>query len=233
MIAFLGDIHGSFDALYLFEELLRSVLGDELEEIVVLGDVGIWPETIIHIPDFKSRISFIRGNHESYPLLEEWDKLDLPLHYWKDGETRNLYNYRFTALGGAYSIDRHHRKLNGTDCAAWYREEIPNREMAEKVGTEDATDVLLTHALPPELAKRVFSRIKINSDENGELSPILYGTIPFIFCGHYHIYRDTRVQISEDYSLNIIALPSWAPMTGRQFILLDEDGFYVVDPDKS
>ncbi len=232
MIAFLGDIHGSFGALYLFEQLLLKMLGDKLEEIVVLGDMGIWPESITNIPDFKSKISFIRGNHESYHLLAKWDTLDLPFHYWRDGETRKLYKYRFTALGGAYSIDRNLRVLNGTNCAAWFKEEVPDQGIATRIGKENKTDVLLMHGLPPELVTRVFPHIRLSGGENKELSPILRGTIPYIFCGHYHIFRDAHVQLGNDYSVNVVALPSWAPMTGKQFILLDEEGFYVVDPDK-
>ncbi len=78
MIYVTGDLHGDFTPLLKFSKSINGKALTKKDYVIVLGDFGLWPETLTQIKELSQRLNFtllfIEGNHEHYPTLESFPK---------------------------------------------------------------------------------------------------------------------------------------------------------------
>mgnify|MGYP003307100037 CR=1 FL=1 len=81
MIYITGDLHGNFTPLLKFSKSIKGKALTKKDYVIVLGDFGLWPETLTQIKELGQRLNFtllfIEGNHEHYPTLESFPKKHL------------------------------------------------------------------------------------------------------------------------------------------------------------
>lgn len=153
-----GDTHGNIENIGL---LVEYAIANDCQKILVTGDFGIFPHvewgkkflddmTRIyqksHIP-----IHFVKGNHDNHEYLDalQGDSLDIKqvvegVYFHPTLCTWMWGDYKFGAVGGAYSVDRAWRVV-GRDW--WPNEQIRASEVnrAEIMGK---VDVLVSHDCP-------------------------------------------------------------------------------------
>ena len=110
MVYVTGDLHGDFTPLFNFSE---SNIGKTLTKkdfVIVLGDFGVWPETISIIKELNEKLNFtllfLDGNHEHFPLLESFPKERL-----FGGEVHNIFGIYHLCRGEIYSIPSETEKI--------------------------------------------------------------------------------------------------------------------------
>lgn len=153
-----GDWHGSVSQLaYIYDTAAQ----EQADVIVHMGDFGYWE----HMPGgaefldacqqfadaFSIELWWIDGNHENFDWLYDYplDKhgrrpvrpnvIHLPRgHVWEwDG-------VKFMAFGGAFSIDRRHRKLG----LSYWEQEMPTWDEVEYAQKQGQVDIMFTHDVP-------------------------------------------------------------------------------------
>ena len=170
MIYITGDIHGNkrrlFEIKY-FCEQNHTTLDDYL---IVLGDVGInyckdIRDNILKNIMMESPITFIciRGNHELRPtdvstykekemfggIVYQEDEYP-NIVFLKDGGEYEINGRKFLAIGGAYSVDKDYRLLNGWN---WFSNEqlsLDERNEISKKVNGKKYNYVLTHTCPFE-----------------------------------------------------------------------------------
>lgn len=162
-----GDTHGDLDFL---ENFCYDNKTDLQDYLIILGDVGINYFLNKKEEKIKKRISnlpitliCIHGNHEerpanisSYILVA---KPELNCNCWIEPEHPNILfpmdglmsinNISFLVLGGAYSIDKEYRLINGWH---WFADEqMPENERNRILYLTDQVnnfDYILSHTAP-------------------------------------------------------------------------------------
>ena len=131
MVYLFGDIHGDTDELLYYLRQPSIGPGDTL---ILLGDVGL-NYRLHHHKDELSKAQLeqtgiyflcVHGNHERRPAtistyhLTEWcggkayiEDAYPHLFFAKDGEVFNLEGRKAIVLGGAYSVDKPYRLMQG------------------------------------------------------------------------------------------------------------------------
>jgi hypothetical protein len=138
--------------------------------LIILGDFGLfWSHDLTDeelywinwLLNKKCQVAFIDGNHErhplinSFPVIDKWDgyvhdcytnKTGKSLYHLIRGEVYTFDKYTSFVMGGAYSIDKLHRK----EGISWWPEEIANnsewRNADIKLNEHDnQVDYILTH----------------------------------------------------------------------------------------
>jgi len=161
-----GDTHGDFRLIAAFCDTVHSTKEDVL---IILGDAGINYQGGEKDRQLKRLLTelpitlfCIHGNHEQRPETRGyaetawrggtvyWEPEFENLLFAKDGEIYDLDGRRYIAIGGAYSVDKPLRLLNGW---GWWPDEQPSREIRERVEARlDAEgwhiDVVLSHTCP-------------------------------------------------------------------------------------
>ena len=168
-----GDTHGDFGRVYYYSNKLEFT---EDDMIIILGDAGVnyygGKKDIKKKEELKlikCKIFCIHGNHEKRPETidtyktkefcggEVFYEEEYPnILFAKDGEIYEFIGLKTLVVGGAYSIDKHYRLLNGWN---WFEDEQPSEEtkkQVEKVLEENdwKVDVILTHTCPLSLEPR-------------------------------------------------------------------------------
>ena len=162
-----GDTHREFEKVYELCENNDTTVDDVL---IILGDAGINYNGFVYdsiqkkmLESFPITIFAIHGNHEQRPELlpnikEEFDPYtqgfvyyeeEYPnIKYFKDGGEYNINGKQVLVIGGAYSIDKGHRLLNGWQ---WFPEEQLNEReraaIAEKAQGKKY-DAVFSHTCP-------------------------------------------------------------------------------------
>ena len=165
-----GDVHGNEFAR--FHPIQTQVPSFEHWAVIILGDAGF--NYFLNEKDQKAKdyVSYhfpslvfycVRGNHEQRPELlpnmkEEFDPYvqgfvyyeeEYPnIKYFKDGGEYNINGKQVLVIGGAYSIDKDYRLLNGWQ---WFSEEQLNeRERAAiaKKAQGKKYDAVFSHTCP-------------------------------------------------------------------------------------
>lgn len=81
MIYVTGDLHGEFSDLINFSNSIKGKALNKQDYVIVLGDFGLWPETVNQIKKLSEILNFtllfLEGNHEDYRLLESFPKKTL------------------------------------------------------------------------------------------------------------------------------------------------------------
>ena len=210
MIIITGDTHGNF--LRVHEYVKRFNLKED-DIIIILGDAGFnyygkKDEKLKKlINELNVKIFSIHGNHEKRPESIETYKLtdfcggkvyvevEFPnLLFAKDGEIYDFNGLKTIAIGGAYSIDKHYRLLNGWN---WFEDEQPSEEIKQYVESQLEknnwdVDVVLTHTCPLSMEPREWflsfvdqSTVDKSTEEWLEKikNKLQY---KYWFCGHFH-----------------------------------------------
>lgn len=167
LIYITGDVHGYFGRVRRFARLHET--RDE-DVLIVLGDAGInfWGDK----SDLKLKrqlrrmhltLLCIHGNHEMRPETietyheREWrggtvyvEDAYPSILFAKDGSIFDLDGRQTLAIGGAYSVDKQWRLMDGRH---WFADEQPSAQIKERVERSlDAcgwkVDTVLSHTCP-------------------------------------------------------------------------------------
>lgn len=167
MVYITGDTHGKFERIQQFCESLHTTKDDIL---IILGDAGINYYENGSDRKLKKKLEklsitllCIHGNHEQRPENIDTYKEYLwrggviymeekypSILFAKDGETYDFDGENVLALGGAYSVDKYYRLINGLK---WFADEQPSPEIKHRVSEKLCdlnweVDVVLSHTCP-------------------------------------------------------------------------------------
>lgn len=206
-----GDFHGDFSTLNDFCIKYNTTIDDVL---VCLGDVGINYYPYLRSRKLKHKIAkkpitlfCVHGNHEARPAhytgyvrVERfggygWIDPEFPNQFFADDGEFNINGKRILVLGGAYSVDKFYRLMNGWE---WFPDEQMPFETQERLLKEcegQHYDFVFSHTCPLEF--QPFDKMIPGLDQNTVdktmerfLSMIekviTYGEW---HCGHWHINR--------------------------------------------
>ena len=162
-----GDTHGDFTRIERFCERFHPTRDDVM---IILGDAGFNyyggkrdQRVKQRMAEMPITIFSIHGNHEMRPgkipsyHLQQWhggmvfvEDAYPSLLFAVDGEVFDMGGLQTIAIGGAYSVDKYYRLMNGWN---WWPDEQPTPEM--KKGIEKCldyqhwkVDVVLSHTVP-------------------------------------------------------------------------------------
>ena len=162
-----GDTHGDFTRIERFCERFHPTRDDVM---IILGDAGFnyyggkrGQRIKQRMAEMPITIFSIHGNHEMRPgkipsyKLQQWhggmvftEDAYPSLLFAVDGEVFDMGGLQTIAIGGAYSVDKYYRLMNGWN---WWPDEQPTPEM--KKGIEKCldyqhwkVDVVLSHTVP-------------------------------------------------------------------------------------
>ena len=162
-----GDTHGDFSRIERFCERFHPTRDDVM---IILGDAGFNyyggkrdQRVKQRMAEMPITIFSIHGNHEMRPgkipsyHLQQWhggmvfvEDAYPSLLFAVDGEVFDMGGLQTIAIGGAYSVDKYYRLMNGWN---WWPDEQPTPEM--KKGIEKCldyqhwkVDVVLSHTVP-------------------------------------------------------------------------------------
>lgn len=162
-----GDTHGDFTRIERFCERFHPTRDDVM---IILGDAGFNyyggkrdQRVKQRMAEMPFTIFSIHGNHEMRPgkipsyHLQQWhggmvfvEDAYPSLLFAVDGEVFDMGGLQTIAIGGAYSVDKYYRLMNGWN---WWPDEQPTPEM--KKGIEKCldyqhwkVDVVLSHTVP-------------------------------------------------------------------------------------
>lgn len=162
-----GDTHGDFTRIERFCERFHPTRDDVM---IILGDAGFNyyggkrdRRVKQRMAEMPITIFSIHGNHEMRPgkipsyHLQQWhggmvfvEDAYPSLLFAVDGEVFDMGGLQTIAIGGAYSVDKYYRLMNGWN---WWPDEQPTPEM--KKGIEKCldyqhwkVDVVLSHTVP-------------------------------------------------------------------------------------
>ena len=206
-----GDTHGDFSRYDSFNE---RIVPTEKDTMIVLGDAGLNYYTgkkdrarKEFVNSFPFTTFCIHGNHEmcptdinTYKTAEYcggtvWYEEEYPrILFAKDGEIYDFDGYSCIVIGGAYSVDKHYRIMNGF---AWFANEQPSDEIKAYVEEQlsrrnNKVDVVLSHTCPLKYEPRETFLPNVNQLLVDKSTEQWLGKIESSldyrrwYCGHYH-----------------------------------------------
>ena len=208
-----GDFHSQFGGLKDFCKKAETTTEDIL---VVLGDFGVnysfgandfyLKKSLSKLPitfaavhgNHEERSSCVKGYHKinsPFGLGEMWHDSQFSNQYFFENGVHTIYGKTILVLGGAYSVDKHYRLINGHK---WFSSEQISDEMKAKFLQETAGkhyDYILAHTCPTNYIPRDMFLPMINQDEVDRstedfLQKIIdQTTFDKFFCGHWHTDR--------------------------------------------
>ena len=208
-----GDYHGNFAGLKQFCNTAQTTIDDIL---IILGDAGVNYDAGAgdlglkrSLTKYPITFGFVAGNHEmrpwevpGYKLIDSpfgegrvWFDEKFPNQYFFDDGIHTLGNKSALIIGGAYSVDKNYRLMNGYK---WFPSEQISDEMKAKLLQETAGkhyDYILAHTCPTNYIPRDMFLSMINQDEVDRstedfLQKIIdQTTFDKFFCGHWHTDR--------------------------------------------
>ena len=226
MIYITGDKHGDFTRVAAFCDTVGTTKEDIL---IILGDAGINYYGNPKDKRLKQQLSelpitlfCIHGNHErrpeSLPTYQENDwhggkiyvEPDFPtILFAKDGEIYDLVGTRCIAIGGACSVDKHHRLANNW---GWWPDEQPSAAIKQRVEARLEAeawtiDTVLSHTcplryIPTEMLLACVDQSTVDSTTEIWLD-VIAGKLTYTrwYCGHYHTNKsiDKMKFLYEDF----------------------------------
>jgi predicted phosphodiesterase len=218
-----GDTHGALDRLYDDVLAFEQQLGVRFDQVVHVGDFGIWPDPERldratrerdGVGDFAAWLAsgriaprpttFIKGNHEDFDFLAgRRGQQVLPgVTYLGNGETMDIGGLRVGGIGGCYApsdFERPARTLEGKARAHYTRDECDRIRRC---------DVLLLHDAPSgvDIAKRHRdgSQSRYVSTAVGLADVVRRVRPKFCFFGHHHASVLAQVGGVSCIGLNLI-----------------------------
>ena len=211
MVYITGDTHGDFRRVAYFCDTQHTSRDDIL---IVLGDAGInyyrrWKD--MHLKEQLAKLPItlfcIHGNHEIRPHkvasyhTADWHGGQVYLEdaypnilFGIDGNIYTIAEYRCVVIGGAYSVDKDYRLINGW---GWWADEQPSPEIKAFVEEQlrickYQVDAVLSHTCPLKYEPiEVFLPGIDQSDVDKSTEEWLDTiednlTYKQWFCGHYH-----------------------------------------------
>jgi len=201
MIIVAGDWHGNISWA---SHVLREAKAEDIDTIVQVGDFGYWehtPDGVYYLDKLSEnavlrgvRVVWVDGNHENHTMLREkyadaeksdegfW-KIRENIWYTPRANVWEWYGQRIMSLGGAYSIDKHHRRL-GT--SYWAEEMITPEEEALAI-SRGKVDILFTHDAPSNFPAPLWKADLDSAWSRQTLSRVADAVRPARwFHGHYH-----------------------------------------------
>jgi UDP-2,3-diacylglucosamine pyrophosphatase LpxH len=200
-----GDIHG--DLRPIIDFIQKNKLGKD-DCILILGDCGIaWRDDKIDL-NFnidlyekscnEVQLYFIRGNHENYDILKEYEKVNhnsihISEHiiYLPDGEYL-LNGEKVLVCGGADSIDRAFR----VEGLSWWADEIVSKDFIDSILGADY-NYIFTHCCPISVFNKYQTSLctlkGLDQDKiehkSEEILEELFKKVTFKhhYFGHYHV----------------------------------------------
>lgn len=214
MIYITGDTHGEFNRIEKFCNHHNTTTSDVM---IIMGDAGInyyLDERDIKLKKYLSELPItlfcIHGNHEQRPEEIDtykkvlWNQIngicyveaEYPtLKFGIDGECYEFDGKHCMVIGGAYSVDKYYRWVNGY---AWWDNEQPNEKTKAKVekklnSINYKVDIMLTHTVPIKYEPTEAFLPFINQDTVDKSTEIWLDSIEEKlsyqkwYAGHYHI----------------------------------------------
>ena len=205
MIYITGDVHRDF-------KRLNKIDYKQGDMIIILGDAGINYALDIRDKILKYELNklgiklfCVRGNHEERPEnINTYKEIEMfggkvfmeeeypNLIFAKDGEVYNISGLKVLVIGGAYSIDKNYRIINGYK---WFKDEQLTKEemndIYKKINGKHF-DIVLSHTCPYKYEPREVFLDFIDEalvDKNMEcfLNKVEENiTYDKWYCGHYH-----------------------------------------------
>lgn len=193
-IAVAGDLHG-FHKRPALEDFLRIARPDLL---LLVGDVQDYR-------GFSVPTVFIRGNHESWPVLEQLRtkiRIQPNTRFLADGEVFTVEGLSIAGIGGNWSPDDKGRARNiSHDYLARFSQTRP--------------DIVLSHETPNRYPERPYLCCEPLRAAAEKMMPRLW------FSGHHHFH--TREQIGRT---SAIALGKWP----HEWVTFEADRGQVTEP---
>lgn len=219
-----GDLHGSLKSVEQLKQFCAYNNTDHNDIIVLLGDVGANYHLNEYDIDFKSALASlpitilcVHGNHEARPETiptyilkysslidgECWVEPNYPnILFPKDGMV-TIFGKKCLILGGAYSVDKWYRLMNGL---TWFPDEqmsiSEQNRILSLLDSENEFEYIFSHTCPIafEPTHLFLNFIDQNSvDKTMEyFLQKVYNKISFNkwFCGHYHSDEENgKIQI--------------------------------------
>jgi len=216
MVYLTGDTHGDFKRVAEFCIFANKNKDDTL---VVLGDAGInyrQDKAAYEHKQLLERLPItllcIHGNHEQRPeTISSYKEIfwnggivyaqdEFPsILFAKDGEIYNLDGNKCISIGGAYSVDKPLRLLNGWN---WFADEQPSdavKQCVEQRLTDEnwRIDIVLSHTcpyryLPSDTFPKNSSVDQRTVDNSTEIwLDDIEERLDYMkwYCGHFHIER--------------------------------------------
>lgn len=211
MIYITGDTHGNFKRIEKFCNKFRTTREDVM---IIVGDAGInyyEDRRDAVLKEFLSGLPItifcIHGNHEQRPeCIASYKEMKWKngfvyvedsypnLLFAKDGEIYNLNGKKTLVLGGAYSVDKYYRLINGI---RWFPNEQPSAEIKHKVSqvlcdTDWSVDLVLSHTTPlkyepTEVFLPMIDQSTVDKSTEEWLNRIEDNlSYEKWYCGHYH-----------------------------------------------
>lgn len=208
MIYITGDTHGEFSRLSHLKQTNEDM-------IIVLGDAGINYYLNNKDDELKKIIGLygiklfcVQGNHEERPEnIKSYKEVEMfggkvfieekypYIIFAKNGECYNIGGKKVLVIGGAYSIDKNYRLINGYQ---WFKDEQLTEDEKENMLKKykgKQVDIILSHTCPlkyepVETFPTFMDQTKVDKSMEKFLD-IVEETIDYDkwYCGHYHIEK--------------------------------------------
>lgn len=208
-----GDTHRDFAHVQVFCKRFDTTKDDTL---IILGDAGInyfggmkdyWFK--VQLDKLPLTLFCVHGNHEQRPetlgyAQTEWHggivytEPEFPgLLFAKDGEVYEIEGKKCIVIGGAYSIDKHHRIANDW---GWWSDEQPSEEIKRRVEQRLESenwkiDAVFSHTCPLKYEPREvfipeFDQSGVDKSTEQWLDAI-EEKLDYRqwYCGHYHVNK--------------------------------------------
>ncbi|MBW3545117.1 MAG: metallophosphoesterase [Bacteroidetes bacterium] len=198
MLAFLGDIHGSMDALIRAHDYVKKQKHD-VTAIIQVGDFGFYHEVMPKLQRIKPKIPIyaIDGNHEDHSIIcdyTEVTEIGPNIFFVPRGTVMELDGRKIGFIGGAASVDKKWRLENGHHWS--WREQITDEDIA-KFDEITELDILVAHCPPQCVIMRNFDQSQLQSwfglpygwiDPSAISVEALWNRLgrPKMFVGHMH-----------------------------------------------
>lgn len=211
-----GDTHGRFHRIICKIDELGLTKKDT---IIILGDASLNyygnfkdDERKEALKLTKVNIFCIHGNHEMRPeSISSYELVDYRggkayvekkypnIYFAKDGEIYDFDGVKTLCIGGAYSVDKFYRLMNGW---AWFEDEQPSEE-TKKIVEETleknnwTVDAILTHTCPVSLEPTEWFLPMIDQSTVDKSTEQWLETIKnklnykYWFAGHFHGVKKT------------------------------------------
>lgn len=192
-----GDVHGD---VHWWRKVCATAEYFSCDTIFQVGDFGWWPH--VH-PDYPAAACdlldkhdvnayWIDGNHENFD-----DLLAMPagpdgfvvcgprLKYVPRGTAWTWNEVRFLGLGGAYSIDKHHRMLG----LSYWEQELITRADVERALNAGPADIMFAHdspIMPPGLPDSYKNDATSRANREAVAAVAENAKPRVLYHGHYH-----------------------------------------------
>lgn len=193
MIAFLGDIHGSANAL---QRAINAAVERGATALIQVGDFGWYQNTVGNFKrvDYKIPVYWIDGNHEDHALIEQGVDINPNCIYMPRGTVAEIAGKKIGFLGGAASVDKEIRLRQGVH---WSDKELIEEADIAKFDEIDYLDFLVTHTPPQSTIDKHFDpktllwfglNPKTWFDPSARHVENLWNRLgnPKLICGHMH-----------------------------------------------